>query len=463
MKIVHSSRRRHYAVKVGIFLLVLAFVAGMIGCNCVRYDLTIASSGPGWVEVPGEGTFAYAKGGAVVGLVAFQGINSQFVEWTGDVGTIADVNSAQTTITMNGDYNIIANFEEPQYRLYIYSSGPGSVTVPIQVITIYTIGTWVDLIAEAEVGYSFVSWTGDVSTIDDVNDAITRIAMYGDYSITANFGADIAQVAAGGYHTVGLTSTGIMVAAGPVLGQPYYYGQCDVGSWTNIKQCAAGAWHTVGLEDDGTVVAVGDNYHGQRDVGNWTDIIQVAAAEWHTVGLKSDGTVVAVGNNDYEQCDVNGWTGMAQVAAHGYTTIGLSSNGTVVAVGNNDYEQCDVDGWTDIIQVAVGGYHTVGLCSNGTVVATGGLGYGECDVDDWTGIVQVAAGGYHTVGLMSDGTVVAVGPDGGIYDHGQCGVVAWTGIVQVAAGGYHTVGLMSDGTVVAAGRNSEWQCNVDGW
>ena len=72
---------------------------------------------------------------------------------------------------------------------------------------------------------------------------------------------------------------------------------------------AAGRWHTVGLEADGTVVAVGYNYFGQCDVGNWTDIVQVAAGRFHTVGLKADGTVIAVGNNDYGQCDVGGWTG----------------------------------------------------------------------------------------------------------------------------------------------------------
>ena len=34
-----------------------------------------------------------------------------FVEWIGDVGTIADVNA---TITMNDDYAITANFLDPK-------------------------------------------------------------------------------------------------------------------------------------------------------------------------------------------------------------------------------------------------------------------------------------------------------------------------------------------------------------
>jgi hypothetical protein len=50
--------------------------------------------------------------GTVVNLVATPEEGYRFDEWTGDVGTIADVHAATTTITMNGDYSITANFEE---------------------------------------------------------------------------------------------------------------------------------------------------------------------------------------------------------------------------------------------------------------------------------------------------------------------------------------------------------------
>jgi hypothetical protein len=46
----------------------------------------------------------------VVDLIATPGEGYRFVEWTGDVGTIADVHAATTTITMNGDYSIMASF-----------------------------------------------------------------------------------------------------------------------------------------------------------------------------------------------------------------------------------------------------------------------------------------------------------------------------------------------------------------
>ena len=78
---------------------------------------------------------------------------------------------------------------------------------------------------------------------------------------------------------------------------------------------AAGGYHTVGLKSDGTVVAVGNNDYGQCNVGSWTDIIQVAAGYVHTVGLKADGTVVAVGGNDYGECNVGSWIDITQVVA----------------------------------------------------------------------------------------------------------------------------------------------------
>jgi TRAP-type C4-dicarboxylate transport system substrate-binding protein len=46
----------------------------------------------------------------VVDITATPGEGYNFVKWTGDVGTIANVNAATTTITMDGDYSITANF-----------------------------------------------------------------------------------------------------------------------------------------------------------------------------------------------------------------------------------------------------------------------------------------------------------------------------------------------------------------
>ena len=73
------------------------------------YSLEIFSTGGGSVVIPGEGTFTYEPG-TKVDLIAITDTFYNFVQWTGDVGTITNVNSAATNITMNDDYSITANF-----------------------------------------------------------------------------------------------------------------------------------------------------------------------------------------------------------------------------------------------------------------------------------------------------------------------------------------------------------------
>ena len=152
----------------------------------LSYNLTADSTDGGSVTTPGEGTFTYDCGD-VVDLVATPDEGYRFDEWTGDVGTIADINAAATNITVNGDYEITANFIA-QYDLTIGSTVGGNVTTPGEgLFPDYDAGTVVDLVAAPDAGYRFINWTGDVSTIADVNAAATNITMNGNYSITANF------------------------------------------------------------------------------------------------------------------------------------------------------------------------------------------------------------------------------------------------------------------------------------
>jgi uncharacterized repeat protein (TIGR02543 family) len=260
MKTILSWRRYGFVARVATFLVAAALVVGMAGCTgtvVVKYDLTIASTGGGHVTSPGEGTFSYNE------------------------------------------------------------------------------GTVVNLVAEAEQGYQFINWTGDVGTIGNVNAPETIITTNDDYDITANFAP--CMVAAGSYHTVGLKTNGAVVAVGDDS-----YGKTQVTIWTGITQVAAGMDHTVGLESDGTAVAVGDTTFGRCNVDGWTDIIQVAAGGYHTVGLCSNGTVVGAGRDAQGQQNFGSWTDIVQVAAGEVYTVGLKSNGTVVITGSC---ACDVSGW----------------------------------------------------------------------------------------------------------------------
>ena len=59
----------------------------------------------------GEGTFEYEEG-AVVQLSADPDDEYNFYKWEGDKDTIEDDHAADTTITMNDDYDITAKFKE---------------------------------------------------------------------------------------------------------------------------------------------------------------------------------------------------------------------------------------------------------------------------------------------------------------------------------------------------------------
>ena len=154
----------------------------------VQYAVTVASTEGGSVTDPGEGLFTYDSG-TVVDLVAVPDAGYRFVIWTGDVDQIANVDASETNITVEGDYSITAGFEEmlEQYDLAISSSGGGSVAIPGEGTYAYQQGAVVDLMAQAEQGFRFVEWTGQVSAIANASAAQTTVTMDGDYIIMAVF------------------------------------------------------------------------------------------------------------------------------------------------------------------------------------------------------------------------------------------------------------------------------------
>lgn len=155
----------------------------------VEFTLNITSSEGGSVTVPGEGAFVYGPGSGVV-LTAVADADYEFMGWTGHTGTIADVGDPTTTITVNGDYSITANFvptETCSLMLSISSSEGGSVTEPGQDVFTFPCGSVIDLVAQSYTGWWFSEWTGDIGSIANPLSSITTISMYGDYSIVANF------------------------------------------------------------------------------------------------------------------------------------------------------------------------------------------------------------------------------------------------------------------------------------
>ena len=158
--------------------------------NTATYTLTISSGSGGTVATPGIGTFGPYNAGDVVTLIAVPGDNCHFVIWSGDTSTIANPNAGVTTITMNGNYSIQANFAINTYTLTITSGSGGTVTTPgIGTFGPYNAYQVVNLVATPDPNYHFVNWTG-AGTIADPNAASTTIIMNYYYSIQANFAPD---------------------------------------------------------------------------------------------------------------------------------------------------------------------------------------------------------------------------------------------------------------------------------
>lgn len=114
---------------IGSFLVAMALVVAMVSCTdgvddsdgngngneAVSYQLAVSSTEGGEVTSPGKGTWTY-QAGVVVDLAAEAEEGYRFVSWKGDVQAVADASTASTTVTMDGNYVIVADFaeEEPE-------------------------------------------------------------------------------------------------------------------------------------------------------------------------------------------------------------------------------------------------------------------------------------------------------------------------------------------------------------
>ena len=152
------------------------------------WTLTITHTGNGTVTTPGEGSIQEPKG-AEVTLVAEPTLPcNRFVNWSGDdTSTIGNVTNPNTTIIMDKDYSIVANFQQIEYTLAINVNPPGGGTVSGG-------GTWPcgasKLISATPADYyTFLYWSGDTTTIGNVTNPDTTITMNGNYSVVANFAA----------------------------------------------------------------------------------------------------------------------------------------------------------------------------------------------------------------------------------------------------------------------------------
>ena len=152
----------------------------------VTYTLTMAADPVGGgTTSPAVGTHPDYTAGAVENITATPNSGYQFVDWTGDV---ADPNSVSTTVTMNADKTVTANFElipAVTYDLTMQVSPIGSgTTTPAVGTHTYPSGTVVDISATPASGYQFNHWS---SNVVDPNSASTTVTMDADKTTVVNF------------------------------------------------------------------------------------------------------------------------------------------------------------------------------------------------------------------------------------------------------------------------------------
>ncbi len=315
-------------------------VAVMIGA-VQQYTLTVSTTSCGTVTAPGLGNHTYAAGTSVP-LLAVPDQGCCFTEWTGDTVDIASTTAASTTIIMNGDYSITANFVS-QVVLTTASGAGGSVTDPGEGDNSYCPGEVVPIVATPGQGYEFVNWTGDTGTVAETGVASTTITMNASYSVMANFNF------VGSAQLTVTSGDGGSVTTPPEGGSPYTYtlhqvvpivATPDTGyefvDWTgdtvDIASTTA-ASTTITMDDDYAIQA---NF---QEVAGATYTLTVSSGTGGTVTTPGVGTfgpyaadtVVNLSATAAACYQFSSWTGNVANNFSATTTVTMTQNQSVTA------------------------------------------------------------------------------------------------------------------------------------
>ena len=403
--------------RIGSLLIVTAIAVGMVGCVSsptqydltilTQYNLTISGTEGGEITNLGEGTFTCDEG-EVVSLVATPALGYQFVNWTGDVDTIENIEAASTTITMNGDYSIAANFEAipaDQYSLIVSSTAGGSVTLPGEGTFACNTGTMANLVATPDAGHRFVNWTGDVDTIDNVEAASTTITMNGDYSITANF----EQIPPGQFDLTTSSTTGGLVTL-PGEGTFAY----DPGTVVSLVATPATGYQFVNWTGD---VDTMDNVEAASPTitmsGNCSitaNFEPIAMVRYNlTITVTGGGWVISPGKGTFPY-DAGTVVSLLATPGTGYEFVGWTGDVTTIADVNAASTTITMNGDYSITAnfeaIPAGQYSLTTSSTAGGSVTTPGEGTFTHDAGMVVSLVATPATGYEFVNWTGDvGTI----------------------------------------------------------
>ena len=129
----------------------------------IKYTLTTsANPTTGGTITPASGQHTE---GATVSITATPAAEYLFLSWTGATGT-----TATTSVVMNSNKTVTANFVKKKYALTTTIEGEGTVSEKIikaGAATDYNSGTVVELTATPKDGWEFKEWSGDLTGSDN--------------------------------------------------------------------------------------------------------------------------------------------------------------------------------------------------------------------------------------------------------------------------------------------------------
>ncbi|MQY14324.1 hypothetical protein SRB5_44880 [Streptomyces sp. RB5] len=182
-----------------------------------------------------------------------------------------------------------------------------------------------------------------------------------------------------------------------------------------VTQVAAGGGHSLALTSAGDVLAWGHNFYGELGDGGNTDrhepvetllpagadVSEVAVGWRHSLALTTDGDVLAWGNNTFGQLGDN------------------------TAEGRNEPVAVHLPAGVSVVDIGSGSYHSLAATSDGDVLAWGDNFWGQLGdgtreerrtpvtarLPEEAHVADVVGGYYHSLARTDDGRLLAWGED----------------------------------------------------
>lgn len=347
------------------------------------------------------------------------------------------------------------------------------------------------LVAQAESfawGRNTSGYLGDgTTTARDRPVAVDTSGVLAGKTITA------IATATGGEHTLVATSDGKVYAWGEngkgQLGDgtttdaltPVAVDMTGVLSGKTVVAVAAGGEHSLALSSDGKVYSWGRCRFGELGDGFATDrltpvavdmtgvlsgktVTQIRAGRLSSMALSSDGLVFTWGQGS--SSELGNGASVASLTPVAVDTSGVLSGKVVTIIGAGQHHFMAIT--SDGILVAWG-YNDEGQIGDGTTTQRASpVAVDTSGVLSGRQIVSIAGGIYHTLALTSDGTLYSWGLNGAFHLLGDgsgasslvpvavdmTGALAGKVVTQIAAAEDHNLVLTSDGELFSWGRNT---------